>query len=38
MDTTVTIGSVMLDAPVMMASGTAGYGVEMAPFVELSSI
>ncbi|MDG2438211.1 MAG: dihydroorotate dehydrogenase [Ilumatobacter sp.] len=38
MDTTVTIGSVMLDAPVMMASGTAGYGIEMAPFVDLASL
>ncbi len=38
MDTRVTIGSLTLDAPVMMASGTAGYGVEMAPFVDLSTI
>ena len=38
MDPTVTIGSLTLDAPVMMASGTAGYGVEMAPYVDLSSI
>ncbi len=38
MDSRVTIGSVTLDAPVMMASGTAGYGVEMAPYVDLSSI
>jgi dihydroorotate dehydrogenase (NAD+) catalytic subunit len=37
-DTTVVIGSVTLRAPVMMASGTAGYGVEMAPFVDLSTI
>ena len=28
----------MLDAPVMMASGTAGYGIEMAPFVNLASL
>lgn len=37
-DQRVTIGSITLDAPVMMASGTAGYGVEMAPFIDLSSI
>jgi dihydroorotate dehydrogenase (NAD+) catalytic subunit len=37
-DTTVTIGSITLDAPVLMASGTAGYGIELAPFVDLSSI
>lgn len=38
MDTEVTIGSITLDAPVMMASGTAGYGVEMAPYIDLSTI
>lgn len=37
-DTQVTIGSITLDAPVLMASGTAGYGIELAPFVDLSSI
>ncbi len=38
MDTRVTIGSLTLDAPVMMASGTAGYGIEMAPYVDLSTM
>jgi len=38
MDTRVTIGSITLDAPVMMASGTAGYGIEMAPYLDLSKI
>jgi dihydroorotate dehydrogenase (NAD+) catalytic subunit len=37
-DTSVRIGSITFDAPVMMASGTAGYGTEMAPFVDLSAI
>ena len=37
-DTRVTIGSVELSAPVMLASGTAGYGTELAPFMELSDI
>lgn len=37
-DTSVQIGSITLAAPVMMASGTAGYGTEMAPFVDLSAI
>jgi|TARA_B110000305_G_scaffold175873_1_gene194602 dihydroorotate dehydrogenase (NAD+) catalytic subunit len=37
-DTSVQIGSLTLDAPVMMASGTAGYGTEMAPFVDLSAL
>ena len=37
-DTRVTVGSIELASPVMMASGTAGYGAEFAPFVDLSSI
>ncbi len=37
-DTTVTVGSVQFSHPVMMASGTAGYGAEFAPFFDLSSI
>ena len=37
-DTRVQIGSVRLASPIMMASGTAGYGTEMAPYVDLSSI
>jgi dihydroorotate dehydrogenase (NAD+) catalytic subunit len=37
-DTSVQIGSLTLNAPVMMASGTAGYGTEMAPFVDLSAL
>lgn len=37
-ETQVTVGSLTFDAPVMMASGTAGYGVEMAPYVDLAGI
>jgi dihydroorotate dehydrogenase (NAD+) catalytic subunit len=37
-DTRVTIGSVELAAPVMLASGTAGYGTELAPYLDLSEI
>ena len=37
-DTTTTIGSVTLSSPVMAASGTAGHGTELAPFLDLSSI
>ncbi len=37
-DTAVTVGSVGLKHPVMMASGTAGYGAEFAPFFDLSTI
>lgn len=32
------IGSVVLPGPVMTASGTAGYGAEFAPFMDLASI
>lgn len=34
----VRIGSVTLPGPVMTASGTAGYGAELAPFMELSQL
>ena len=34
----VQIGSVTLPAPVMAASGTAGYGAELAPFMDLSQL
>lgn len=34
----VTIGSVTLPNPVMTASGTAGHGAELAPFLDLSSL
>lgn len=37
-DTTVRVGSVELRNPVMTASGTAGYGNELAPYVDLASI
>lgn len=37
-DLTVRIGSVTLPAPVMTASGTAGYGTELAPFMDLSQL
>ena len=37
-DSRVTVGSIELASPVMMASGTAGYGAEFAPFVDLSTI
>jgi dihydroorotate dehydrogenase (NAD+) catalytic subunit len=37
-DTEVSVGSVRLRNPVMTASGTAGYGTELAPFFDLSSI
>jgi dihydroorotate dehydrogenase (NAD+) catalytic subunit len=37
-DASTTIGSVTLKSPVMTASGTAGYGVELAPYFDLSSI
>lgn len=33
-----TIGSVTLSAPVMTASGTAGYGTELAPYMDLSEL
>jgi dihydroorotate dehydrogenase (NAD+) catalytic subunit len=37
-DTSVTIGSVSLDAPVMTASGTAGYGTEFAGLLDFASL
>jgi dihydroorotate dehydrogenase (NAD+) catalytic subunit len=37
-DSSTTIGSVTLRSPVMTASGTAGYGVELAPYFDLSTI
>lgn len=37
-DTTTRIGSITLRSPVMTASGTAGYGTELAPFIDLASI
>lgn len=33
-----TIGSVTLPGPVMTASGTAGYGAELAPFMDLAEL
>jgi dihydroorotate dehydrogenase (NAD+) catalytic subunit len=37
-DTRVTVGSLELRAPVMTASGTAGYGTELSGYLELSSL
>lgn len=37
-DTTVQVGSVTLRNPVMTASGTAGYGNELAPYADLSTL
>ncbi|BAN02361.1 dihydroorotate dehydrogenase [Ilumatobacter coccineus] len=37
-DTTTTVGSITLSSPVMAASGTAGYGTELAPYFDLASI
>jgi len=37
-DTRVTVGSVELSAPVMTASGTAGYGTELAGYLDLASL
>ena len=37
-DPRVQIGSVRLEAPVMLASGTAGYGTELAAYLDLASI
>lgn len=37
-DTTTQVGSVTLSSSVMAASGTAGYGTELAPYFDLSSI
>lgn len=38
MDLTTTIGSVTLPNPVLTASGTAGHGAELAPYLDLSSL
>ena len=37
-DTRVRVGSVELRHPVMTASGTAGYGAELAPYLDLSAL
>lgn len=37
-DLTTTIGSVVLPNPVMTASGTAGHGAELAPYVDLGAL
>ncbi len=37
-DTRVLVGSVELRHPVMTASGTAGYGIEFAPYLDLASL
>jgi dihydroorotate dehydrogenase (NAD+) catalytic subunit len=37
-DLTTSIGSVTLPNPVLTASGTAGHGAELAPYVDLSSL
>lgn len=37
-DTTVHVGTVELRHPIMTASGTAGYGSELAPYFDLSTI
>ncbi len=37
-DTRVQVGSVQLANPIMTASGTAGHGAELAPFVDLSTL
>ena len=37
-DLRTTIGSVVLPNPVMTASGTAGHGAELAPYLDLSSL
>ncbi len=37
-DGAVRIGSIELGAPVMLASGTAGYGTELAAYLDLSSL
>jgi len=38
MDTTVSLAGLTLKNPVMTASGTCGYGVELAPFLDLSCL
>ena len=37
-DTTAVVGSVELSSPVMTASGTAGYGTELEPYLDLSRL
>ena len=37
-DRRVRVGSLDFDAPVMLASGTAGYGTELAPYLDLASV
>ncbi len=37
-DLTTTVGSLVFDNPVMTASGTAGHGIELAPYFDLASI
>lgn len=37
-DTRVSVGSITLTSPVMTASGTAGYGAELAPYLDLSRL
>lgn len=37
-DLTTTVGSVVLPNPVLTASGTAGHGAELAPYLDLSSL
>jgi dihydroorotate dehydrogenase (NAD+) catalytic subunit len=37
-DTRVRVGSVELRSPIMTASGTAGYGDELAPYLDLSAL
>jgi dihydroorotate dehydrogenase (NAD+) catalytic subunit len=37
-DSRVSVGSVELKNPIMTASGTAGYGVEFAPYLDLASL
>ncbi len=38
MDTRVKVGGLELKNPVILASGTAGYGVELSPFLDLSRV
>lgn len=37
-DLTARVGSILLDSPIMNASGTAGHGLELADYVDLSSV
>lgn len=37
-DLTTRVGSVLLPNPVLLASGTAGHGAELAPYLDLSSL